>query len=55
MPLDIYAALGALVRAEATRETDRSPALRKADEPCHTEHEARMADGAPVSVADVGE
>jgi hypothetical protein len=55
MPLDIYAALGALVRAEATRETDPACAPRTADTPCHTEREAPTADGHPVSAADAGE
>ncbi|MFE2428743.1 hypothetical protein ACFXJ5_18635 [Streptomyces sp. NPDC059373] len=33
MPLDIYAALGALVRAEATREAEPTPADPQQMEP----------------------
>jgi hypothetical protein len=48
MPLDIYAALGALVRAEATRESDRTVTdPRGADEPRHT-----SGTGAPVPEED---
>jgi hypothetical protein len=35
MPLDIYAALGALVRAEATRETDPVTDAPLSGEPEH--------------------
>lgn len=55
MPLDIYAALGALVRAEATRETDHESVPRGADKPCHTEAEAPTADGHHGSAADLGD
>jgi hypothetical protein len=39
MPLDIYAALGALIRAEATRETEPMTDVPLSGEPEHVQGE----------------